>query len=146
MSQEPFLSLPVDIASTMPSVAVPAHVVTPSVVQEEPARQDPTDNDAMDMGEQPQTDNVPEEQASQEPQPENVPNEEAPRRSQRARKSAIPADYELYNTEEYHMEDDPTSYEEAMRSAHSSKWLEAMKDEMRSMHLNDVWDLEEIPK
>jgi len=44
------------------------------------------------------------------------------------------------------MEEDPTSYEEAMRSVHSSKWLEAMKDEMKSMSSNNVWDLEEIPK
>jgi hypothetical protein len=33
-----------------------------------------------------------------------------------------------------------------MRSAHSSKWLEDMKDEMRSMSTNKVWDLEEILK
>jgi hypothetical protein len=39
----------------------------------------------------------------------------------------------------------PTSFEEAMRSAYSSKWLEAMKDEMRSMSVNKVWDLERIP-
>jgi hypothetical protein len=32
-----------------------------------------------------------------------------------------------------------------MRNAHSSKWLEAMKDEMRSMSANKVWDLEQIP-
>ena len=44
------------------------------------------------------------------------------------------------------MEGDPTSFEEAMRSAHSSKWLEAMEDEMKSMKINDVWDLEIIPK
>ena len=44
------------------------------------------------------------------------------------------------------MEGDPTSFEEAMRSDHSQKWLEAMKDEMRSMSTNDVWDLEKIPK
>ena len=44
------------------------------------------------------------------------------------------------------MEGDPTSFEEAMRSAHSSKWLEAMQDEMRSMSTNDVWDLEKISK
>jgi hypothetical protein len=40
---------------------------------------------------------------------------------------------------------DPTSFEEAMRSAHSSKWLKAMKDEMRFMSANKVWDLEQIP-
>jgi hypothetical protein len=43
------------------------------------------------------------------------------------------------------MEGDPTSFEEAMRSAHSSKRLEAMKDEMRSMSANKVWNLERIP-
>jgi hypothetical protein len=71
---------------------------------------------------------------------------EASRRSQRVIRSAIPDDYEVYNTKEFHMEGDLTSYEEAMRSAHSSKWLEAMKDEMKSMSSNGVWDLEEIPK
>jgi hypothetical protein len=44
------------------------------------------------------------------------------------------------------MEGDPTFFEEAMRSPHSSKWLQAMKDEMRSMSTNRVWNLEEIPK
>ena len=61
---------------------------------------------------------------------------EAPRRSQRVRKSAIPTDYEVYNTEEFQTKDDPTSFEEAMRSDHSSKWLEAMEDEMKSMNAN----------
>jgi hypothetical protein len=44
------------------------------------------------------------------------------------------------------MEGDPTSFEEAIRSAHSSKWLEAIQDEMRSMSTNGVWDLERISK
>jgi hypothetical protein len=44
------------------------------------------------------------------------------------------------------MEGDPTSYEEVMRSPHSSKWCEAMEDEMMSMSANQVWKLEEIPK
>jgi hypothetical protein len=43
------------------------------------------------------------------------------------------------------MEGDPTSFEEAMRSEHSSKWLKAMEDEMESMNANKVWDLETIP-
>ena len=53
---------------------------------------------------------------------QNVPEVEAPRRSQRVRRSAISSDYKVYNTEESHMEGDPTSYE-AMRSVHSSEWL-----------------------
>ena len=44
------------------------------------------------------------------------------------------------------MEDDPTSFEEAMRSDHSSKWLEAIEDEMKSMNANKVQNLEIIPK
>jgi hypothetical protein len=31
-------------------------------------------------------------------------------------------------------------------SDNSSKWLEAMKDEIKSMSTNKVWDLEPIPK
>jgi hypothetical protein len=76
----------------------------------------------------------------------NVPNQENIRRSQRVGKSDIPDDYEIYTSEKLHMEGDPTSYEEAMRSPHSSKWREAMEDEMRSTSANQVWKLEEIPK
>ena len=41
--------------------------------------------------------------------------------------------------------DDPTSYKEAMMSEHSPEWLDDMKDELKSMSTNDVWDLVEIP-
>jgi hypothetical protein len=75
-----------------------------------------------------------------------VPHNEPPRRSQRTRRSAISNDDEVYASEEIQMEGDPTSFEEAMRSVHSSKWLETMEDEMRSMSTNRVWDLEEIPE
>jgi hypothetical protein len=68
----------------------------------------------------------------------DVPNQENIRRSQRVRKSAIPDYYEIYTSEDIHMEGDPTSYEEVMRSPHSSKWCEAMEDEMRSMNTNKV--------
>jgi hypothetical protein len=44
------------------------------------------------------------------------------------------------------MEDDPTSFEEVIINAHSSKWLETIEDKIRSMSTNEVWDLEEIPK
>jgi hypothetical protein len=75
-----------------------------------------------------------------------VPHNEPPRRSQRARRLVISDDYEVYVSEEIQMKGDPASFEEAMRSAHSSKWLEAIEDKMRSMSTNKVWDLEEIPK
>jgi len=66
------------------------------------------------------------EQEQQQPHMEQAPTNEASRRSQRTRKPAIPDDYEVYECEEFQIEGDPTSFEEAMRSAHSSKWLEAM--------------------
>ena len=43
------------------------------------------------------------------------------------------------------MEGNSTSFEKAMRGVHSSKWQEAKEDEMKSININDVWDLEEIP-
>ena len=75
-----------------------------------------------------------------------MPTNGAPKRSQKARKSVISDDYEVYasekpqmeDEEEFQMEGDPTSFEEAMRSAQSSKWLEAMEDEMRFMSSNKV--------
>jgi hypothetical protein len=75
-----------------------------------------------------------------------VPNVEALRRSQRSRRSAILDDYEVYNTEEFQIEGDPTSFEEAMRNDNSSKWLEATEDEIKSLSTNKVWDLQPIPK
>ena len=50
------------------------------------------------------------------------------------------------NRGRHNIEKDCTSYEEVMRSPHSSKWMKAMEDEMKSMSSKDVWDLEEIPK
>jgi hypothetical protein len=78
----------------------------------------------------------------------------APEGLKELKKIAISNYYEVYATkefqmegkEEFQMEDDPTSFEEAMRSVHSSKWLEATRDEMRSISTNDVCDLEKIPK
>ena len=54
-------------------------------------------------------------------------------------------DYEVYISEEIHMEGNPTSFEEAMGSVYSFEWQEAMKVEMNSMNTNDIQDLEEIP-
>jgi hypothetical protein len=86
------------------------------------------------------------EEEQQQPLIQDVPRNEHSRRSQRARRSAISEDYEVYVSEEIQMVGDPTTFEEAMRSVHSSKWLEAMEDEIRSISTNRVWGLEEIPK
>ena len=41
--------------------------------------------------------------------------------------------------------DDPATYDEAMMSQDSDKWLEAMKSEMGSMYKNQVWTLVDLP-
>jgi hypothetical protein len=57
----------------------------------------------------------------QQPPIQVVPHNETPRRSQRARRSAMSDEYEVYVSEEIQMDGDLTSFEEAMRSAYSSK-------------------------
>jgi hypothetical protein len=118
MTQEPFFELPVLVALTVRDTVVPTPVVSSPVVtinnDEKPVLQEPIQIDVTDEGEQ------------QQPQTEDVPNVKAPRRSQKVRRSAIPDDYEVYNTEEFQMEGDPTSFEEAIRNDNSSKWLEVM--------------------
>jgi hypothetical protein len=130
MTQEPFFELPVLVAPTARDTVVPTPVVSFPMVtvnnDEKPVLQEPIQTDATDEGEQ------------QQPQTEDVPNIEAPRRSQRVRRSAIPDDYEVYNTEEFQMEGDLTSFEETMRNDNSSKWLEAIEDEIKSMSTNKV--------
>jgi hypothetical protein len=78
------------------------------------------------------------EEEQQEPPIQDMSHNEPPKRSQRARRSAFSDDYEVYVSEEIQMEGDLTSFEEVMRSVHSSKWLETMKDKMRSMSINKV--------
>jgi len=138
MVQEPFFTLPVVAAPTVQDTVVIAPVVSSPMTTmdeyEEHVLQDPVEPV------------VPHEEEQEQPHIEQASTNEAPRRSQRIRKPAIPNDYEVYECEESQMEGDPTSFEEAMRSAHSSKWLEAMQDEMRSMNTNGVWDIKIIPK
>jgi hypothetical protein len=70
------------------------------------------------------------------------------RRSHRVRRSAIPDFYQTYLSEDHYdigKVDDPTSYKEAIASENSTKWIEVMEDELKSMSSNQVWDLVDIP-
>lgn len=42
--------------------------------------------------------------------------------------------------------EDPLTLKEAIYCADSEKWLDAMKDEMNSMAINEVWDLVKLPE
>jgi len=138
MTQEPYFCLPVIVSPAVQSTVVPTPVVSsPNVAVNENedsiphAQLEPV---AADEGEQ-----------QQPPGPEK-PVAVAPQRPQRTRRPAISDDYKVYNSEEIQIEGDPTSFEEVMKSANSSKWFAAIEDEMKSMSTNKVWDLEEILK
>ena len=44
------------------------------------------------------------------------------------------------------IEDEPTTYQEAVMTLDSEKWLEAMRSEMESMYTNQVWTLVDPPE
>jgi len=108
MVQEPYFTLPVVVGST-PVVTTPA-AISP-MANLEPVLQDP--NEPIVDEQQPQ---------QEQPQEEEMSIAEPSGRPQRARKSPISDDYIVYEYEEVQMEDEPTSFEEAMRSTEASKW------------------------
>lgn len=125
---------------TEPVFPMPADVVPPV---------DTTSTDIPETSIQVAPNNGTNEESQQPHEVISEPNEEQLRRSQRVRRSAIPSDYVTYMSEDLNeliLDNDPVSYKEAMRSEYSSEWLEAMKDELKSMKINKVWDLVEIPK
>ncbi|RDY00776.1 Copia protein, partial [Mucuna pruriens] len=76
------------------------------------------------------------------------PQEVSLRRSIRERRHAIPDDYIVFLQEHEDdiglTENDSINFCQAMQSSNSQKWIDAMKDEMKSMQDNDVWDLVEL--
>ena len=79
----------------------------------------------------------------------NEPQGVALRRSQRERRSAIPNDYLVYLQEsksDLSIDNDPVSFSQAMESENSVEWFDAMKDELKSMETNGVWELVELPE
>ncbi|KAA0032875.1 Retrovirus-related Pol polyprotein from transposon TNT 1-94 [Cucumis melo var. makuwa] len=71
------------------------------------------------------------------------------RRSVRSRRSAISDDYLVYLHEsefDLSIDDDPVSFSQAIKGDNSTTWLDAMKEELKSMNDNEVWDLVELPK
>ena len=135
MPQKPYFSLPVVVAPIEQETALPTPVVDPPDIavqetavpppvvgppnvaangNEGTVPQDQIEPVTMDEGEQ------------QQPHVQEIPVAVAPRWSQRTTKPAISKDYEVYHSEEIQNEGDPTSFEEAMKSANSSKWFAAM--------------------
>ena len=72
-----------------------------------------------------------------------------PRRSTKERRSVIANDCIVYLQEhefDIRLEDAPTSLNGAKLNIHSTKWSNAMKNELKFMKDDDVWDLVELPK
>ena len=54
-----------------------------------------------------------------------------------------------YSPNEYVLltdEGEPECYEEAMEDEHKNQWIEAMQDEMKSLHENHTYELVKLPK
>ncbi|GJT64243.1 putative RNA-directed DNA polymerase [Tanacetum coccineum] len=69
-------------------------------------------------------------------------------RSERTRRPVIHDDFITYlNEDDYDLGkvEDPIFYNEAINSNQSTQWLEAMNDELKSMQINVVWELAELP-
>ena len=87
-----------------------------------------------------------EQQVDQQIPQEN--DEAALNRSKRVRKSSIPNDYILYLQElDYNIgaENYPETFSQAKSSKESNLWYNAVKEEMKSMISNLVWNLVEFP-
>ena len=74
---------------------------------------------------------------------------EALRRSQISKRSAILDDYIIYFQEsdfDIGVKEDPISFSQAIKSDDSNKWIDAIKEELKSMSINKVWDLVKLPQ
>ena len=71
------------------------------------------------------------------------------RRSQRERRSAISDEYVVYLQKsdfDIGSSKDSISFPQALESVDSTKWMNAMKDELKSIDQNEVWDFVELPE
>jgi len=75
------------------------------------------------------------------------PQEVVLRTSHRDRKSSILNDFVVLLQEsknDLSIDNDPVSFSKAINGDNSDKWLDVMKDKIKSMAHNDVWDLVEF--
>ncbi|PRQ27363.1 putative RNA-directed DNA polymerase [Rosa chinensis] len=88
----------------------------------------------------------------QEPANAQPPPQPVLRRSQRDRRSALDAlaaDFQIYLQEadfDIGEINDPLTFKQAIESERSHQWEEAMVSELKSMHINKVWTLVELPE
>ena len=129
---DPVVQEPTEVYQFVPPVIPPVQVsgaMPSTAIQQE--------NMEQMVGNQAQP--APQDQIPQpNPQPVAI---EPVRRSQRAKRSAIPDYYETYLSEDVYdigNISDPATFRHAMSSENSTKWIEAIEDELRSMSTNKV--------
>ncbi|KAL6329550.1 hypothetical protein AAG906_022101 [Vitis piasezkii] len=125
-----------EIRVDIPPPFLPQEIIVPQPVQQV------EDNEQNNRDGSLPLENIAIENAVEPPQPAPL------RRSQRERRPAITDDYVVYLQEsdfDIGIRKDPVSFSQAMESDDSSKWMEAMNEELKSMAHNGVWDLIELP-
>jgi len=71
------------------------------------------------------------------------------RRSERQRRPSITNDNVVYSVKhecDLSIDENPVSFRQAMKSNNSKIWFDDMKQELKSMDDNKVWDLVKLPK
>ena len=125
-----------EIRVDIPPLFLPQEIIVP-----QPVQQVEENEQHNRVGSLP-PENIAIENAVEPPQPAPL------RRSQRERRPAITDDYVVYLQEsdfDIGIRKDPVLFSQAMESDDSSKWMEAMNEELKSMAHNGVWDLIELP-
>ena len=125
-----------EIRVDIPPLFLPQEIIVPQPVQQV------EENEQHNRGGSLPPENIAIENAVKPPQPAPL------RRSQRERRPAIIDDYVVYLQEsdfDIGIRKDPVSFSQAMESDDSSKWMEGMNEELKSMVHNGVWDLIELP-
>ena len=79
-----------------------------------------------------------------EPVVEREGSEAEPRKSQRVRRR--PNYYSEGASAAMTIVEEPSSFEEAVKSPNKARWKQAMEAEMRSLKDNDVWELVKLPE
>ncbi|RVW62715.1 Retrovirus-related Pol polyprotein from transposon TNT 1-94 [Vitis vinifera] len=125
-----------EIRVDIPPPFLPQEIIVPQPVQQVEENEQHNRDGSLPP------ENIAIENAVEPPQPAPL------RRSQRERRPAITDDYVVYLQEsdfDIGIRKDPVSFSQAMESDDSSKWMDAMNEELKSMAHNGVWDLIELP-
>ena len=125
-----------EIRVDIPPLFLPQEIIVPQPVQQVEENKQHNGDGSLPL------ENIAIENVVEPPQPAPL------RRSQRERRPAITDDYVVYLQEsdfDIGIRKDPVSFSQAMESDDSSKWMEAMNEELKSMAHNGVWDLIELP-